>query len=457
MATSTAPTSGRCSLVSTSFGPTTFVAKSALDFDDSVPPPPPPSVTVTPHTDLVQGQSVTVTGANFAPSSFVGLSECLTDTEYQPFCSPGGSSGVQTDATGAFTQQFSVRRGVLDFGSSYPPEVEDCAESPGYCSIIVFSFDGQDRRAQAIDFDPSVPIPVPDTSVSPQFDIPDRGVVHVHSSGFAPGERVLVSQCVAGAPTYGYACARPSVRSTCSRPTATASSTRRSACSASSRRPTAGSSSSPPPRRTAPTRWGRASCGCSRSTTRSRSPTSRSASIPPRWLRHRPSPSLRSAPSTTGSRSRSTAPGSPRTQCSGSRSAAALAANPSGDSCDSGDNGLYTQFSADSDGTFTRTVTLHTTVETTQDTLDCSAAGVCMLFAANRADYAVERTSTPIEFAGVAGTEVRVEGISQTRALAFTGAGGGTAPTALAGFVLLLVGGVLVLLTRRGRRPSSTA
>ena len=135
---------------------------------------------------------------------------------------------------------------------------------------------------------------------------------------------------------------------------------------------------------------------------------------------------------------------------------------PGSESCDSGDDGIFTQFSADADGTFTRTVTMHTQVETAQGTLDCSAAGSCVLLAANRNDYVVERVSTPIEFvgaagaAGVAGPEVRVEGISQTRALAFTGAGGGTAPTALAGFALLLVGGALVLLARRGRRPSST-
>ena len=121
-----------------------------------MPLPPPPTVTVTPDTDLVQGQSVTVTGANFAPSSFVALTECVTDTEYQPFCFFGGS-GVQTDSAGGFTQQFAVRRGVVEFDGS-AAAVEDCAESPGYCSIIAFSYDGQDRGAQAIDFDPSVPI-----------------------------------------------------------------------------------------------------------------------------------------------------------------------------------------------------------------------------------------------------------------------------------------------------------
>ena len=201
-------------------------------------------------------------------------------------------------------------------------------------------------------------------------------------------------------PPTGTPAARPSVRSTCSRPTATASSTRRSACTASSRRRTAGSSSSPPPRRTAPTRWGRASCGCSRSTTRSWSPTSRSASIPPRWRRHRPSPSTPVGPFDDGQQVVVHGAGFTPNAVLGLAQCSSAAANPSGDSCDSGDDGLFTQFSADADGTFTRTVTLHTTGRDRPRARSTAAPPAsCVLFAANRADYAVERASTPIEFA----------------------------------------------------------
>ncbi len=444
--------------MSTSFGPTTLVAKSALDFDDSVPPPLPPTITVTPHTDLVQGQSVTVTGANFAPSSFVALTECLTDSNYQPFCS-GGGSGVQTDSTGGFTQQFAVRRGVLDFGSSYPPEVEDCAESPGYCSIIAFSFDGQDRGAQAIDFDPSVPIPVPDTTVSPQFDIPDRGLVHVHSSGFTAGERVLVSQCVAGAPSYGYSC------SGTFGPLNVLQADGNGVVDTSIRvhRVITPSDGGVVIVADAPTNCSDAVGTCVMRVQSIDDPLVLSdvpLGVDPTTVAAPPTLTMTPAgPFDDGQQVVVHGAGfTPNAvlglaQCSN-------AAKPGSESCDSGDGGIFTPFSADADGTFTRTVTMHTKVETVQGTIDCSAAGSCVLLAANRADYVVERASTPIEFDGaaeVAGGEVRVEGISQTRALAFTGAGGGTAPTALAGFALLLVGGALVLLSRRGRRPSSTA
>ncbi len=71
-----------------------------------------------------------------------------------------------------------------------------------------------------------------------------------------------------------------------------------------------------------------------------------------------------------------------------------------------------------------------------------------MLFAANRNDYGVERADDADRVhRGRRGGRAR--SISQTRALAFTGAGGATLPTAVIGFALLLVGGALVLLARK--------
>jgi hypothetical protein len=124
------------------------------------------------------------------------------------------------------------------------------------------------------------------------------------------------------------------------------------------------------------------------------------------------------------------------------------APDPGGPSCDSGPDGLFSAFPADADGTFSRVVTLHTEVQTTDGVLECSAAGSCDLFAANRNDYGVERASAPTEFAS---GEVEVKGISQRRMLAFTGVGGTTVPTAMLGLTLLLVGGALVLLAQRRR------
>jgi hypothetical protein len=121
---------------------------------------------------------------------------------------------------------------------------------------------------------------------------------------------------------------------------------------------------------------------------------------------------------------------------------------PEGKTCDSGPDGLFAEFRADPDGTFTRTVTLHTEVQTTDGPLDCGAPGACDLVAGNRDEWGAERTAVPIDFGGVGGGLVAAPG---ARALAFTGAGGATVPSAVIGLVLLLAGAALVLLARRRR------
>jgi hypothetical protein len=437
---------GRCSLVSTSFGATTLAAKSPLNFDASQPPPLPPSITVTPHTDLVQGQSVTVTGEHFAPSSFVALTECLTATQYQSFCSFGGG-GVQTDAAGGFTQPFSVRRGVPDY-ETYPPVVEDCAESPGSCSIAAFSFDGQDRATQTIDFDPSVPIPVPDTTVSPQFDIPDRGVVKVHSSGFSAGERVLVSQCIAGAPTYGDTC------SASIGPLNILTADANGVVDTSLRvhRIVAPSDGVVIIDADGPVNCSDAVGACVMRVQSIDDPLVISdveLGFDPTAVAAPPTLTVTPAgPYNDGQQVVVHGAGFTPNATLGLGQCSSDAPNPGGSSCDSGPDGLFTPFPADADGTFTRTVTLHTQVDTTDGVLDCSVDGSCNLFAANRTDYVAERAATPIAFVGGG---VEVAGKEQTRALAFTGAGAATMPTALIGLTLLVFGGALVLLARRRR------
>ncbi len=95
---------------------------------------------------------------------------------------------------------------------------------------------------------------------------------------------------------------------------------------------------------------------------------------------------------------------------------------------------------------------MHTQVQSTDATIDCTAAGSCVLFAANRQDYGAERVAMPIGFgAGAATPPVAVAGTTATRTLAFTGAGSRTVPMTVTGGALLLVGGALVLLPRRRR------
>jgi hypothetical protein len=406
---------------------------------------------VTPHTDLVQGQSVTVTGANFQPSAFIGLSECLTAPEYDLYCSFGGS-GVQTDANGAFTQQFTAKRGVPD-NETYPPEVEDCAESPGYCSIVAFSFDGQDRAAQTIDFDPTVPLRVPDVTVSPRLGLADRSVVDVHASGLAPGERVVVSQCIAGTPSYGLSCGiSPGINPGFS--VLQADGAGEIDTSLRVRRTLTQPDGVIIIAADGPVNCSDSVGACVMRVQSIDDPLVVSdvdLGFDPTAVA--PAPTITVSPAgahTDGQQVVVHGDGFTPNATLGLAQCSSSAPDPGGSSCDSGPDGLFTPFAADADGTFTRTVTLHTTVETTDGDLDCSVDGSCVLFAANRNDYAVERASAPIEFASSGSTPgIEVAGISQTRALAFTGAGAATMPTALVGLGLLLFGGALVLLARR--------
>ncbi len=131
-----------------------------------------------------------------------------------------------------------------------------------------------------------MPLPVPDATVSPQFDLPDRAVVNVHSSGFAPGERVLVSQCPADAPTTSSCTDSFSPLNLL-----TADENGEIEMSLRVHREVTTNDNG------GVIILGTTSCadavgdvrdpGAARSTTRSSSPTSRSGSIPPRW-RHRP-------------------------------------------------------------------------------------------------------------------------------------------------------------------------
>lgn len=433
---------GACSLVSTAYGaPVPVVVATAISFDASVPPPPPPTIAVTPSADLVQGQSVTVTGANFAPNSNVVLSECRSDVAVPGYCLLIAGF-ANSDANGAFTTTFTVHRGVLDV-ATFPPAVVDCASGPQLCSITAFSDDGEDRASQAIDFDPSVALPAPDATVTPQFGLADRAVVGVHGGGFEPGERVRVSQCPAGAPLGG-------------------------SCDASFgplhflvADANGEIQTSLRVHRELTTNDGGViifgTTGCAGSVgacvIRVQSvddplvhtdlplgfdPT---AVAPPPVLTANPA-----GPFTDGQQVEVHGSGYTPDAVLGLAECRA-GVEPGGGTCDSGPDGLFSEFRADSDGTFTRTVTIHTEVQGTDGPIDCSASGSCVLFAANRTDYGVERAEVPIAFAAGAGVEVRAA--AQTRALAFTGAGGATLPTAVIGFGLLLVGGALVLLARK--------
>jgi hypothetical protein len=102
---------------------------------------------------------------------------------------------------------------------------------------------------------------------------------------------------------------------------------------------------------------------------------------------------------------------------------------------------LFDEFSADTDGEFTATTTLTQSFTAQSSTVDCTTVeGGCVLFAANRDDYGAERVAVALEWAG------------SIRLLAFTGAD--DRPLVLAGTVLLGLGVTCLAVARRRRRPA---
>jgi hypothetical protein len=433
---------GACTLVSSSFGASTVVVVSPISFDPSAPLPPDPTISVAPSTDLVHGQTVTVTGAHFAPVSPVVLSECSTSS-LPPggFCGFGGPVTV-TDASGAFSTTFVVKRSVPDLQSGFPPQPVDCAASPGTCSLVAGSFDFQDHAQQALDFDASVPIPSPDTSVSPQTGIADRALVHVHSAGFQPGELVALSECAAGSSPYTQCLdARTGpLHADASGVVDTDVRVHRQITSLPNFVLSAAFAPGPVDCASAFGACVLRVQAADDQIVLSDTPLGfdPNAVAPPPAVAVDPG-----GPYADGQQVTVHGTGfTPHASLGVAQCAAGVDPGPT--TCDEDDWGILSFVPVDGDGTFTQSLALHATMETSDHTVDCRAPGSCVLLV-NRGLDAAERVTLPLTFGGV-------DVLAAPRALAFTGAGSDTRPAIVLGSGLALLGTALVLLTRARRR-----
>jgi hypothetical protein len=176
-------------------------ANAAIQFDPSQPLPPPPSLTVDPSTDLVDRQSVIVTGSNFEPFTAVGVIQCRAPSNGAEDCDFATLRFMPVDESGGFAQPFTVRR-LIRVGT----ETIDCAE-PGLCEIGA----GADPTlgAQAgISFDPDAPLAPPGTAtVAPSTGLSDGQQLTVTGAGWEPNINIIVIQCKADGPPDGSSCA----------------------------------------------------------------------------------------------------------------------------------------------------------------------------------------------------------------------------------------------------------
>ncbi len=152
-----------------------------------------PAVTVTPSTDLVNLQAVTISGTGFTPSTGVGWAECKNNGSGDGNdCDVNHTGTANTDSSGAFTAPFVVHR-ILHTANG---DV-DCATAPGTCNIGVGKLSDHAEHAGApLTFDPNAPLPPPPTLIAgPLTNLHEGDSVALFGGGFVPSSQVAIAQC----------------------------------------------------------------------------------------------------------------------------------------------------------------------------------------------------------------------------------------------------------------------
>jgi hypothetical protein len=179
--------SDACELQVGLFSPSPDTVVASIAFDPDAPALPPASIAVDPDTDLIDGQTVVVSGTGFLANSPVGISQCAigpaTGTCY-------GRTSTLTDAAGQLEVTLDVRTRL------WGGEVVDCRDADVDCSVQAYSYEDDDQHPVApISFDPDGPILPPPTMVAtPSTDLVDGQVVSLSGSGFtSPYPPIIVT------------------------------------------------------------------------------------------------------------------------------------------------------------------------------------------------------------------------------------------------------------------------
>ena len=176
-----------------SFPSFTPVATAALVFDPSVPVPH-PTVTVSPASGILAGQSLAVTGSGFAAGHDLNVFQCAAGE----FCFSNSESPVQVASNGTFSTALtaSLRTTVNE------SDLSNCLVVA--CEVRVEdNIDPEYTATTAIAFDPSQPPPpTPTITVTPSTGLHHDQAVTVAGQGFDPQADVEISQC--GPNSFGF-------------------------------------------------------------------------------------------------------------------------------------------------------------------------------------------------------------------------------------------------------------
>ena len=174
--------------------------------DPAVPTPPVPTPTlarsaaraaaavtatlsVTPDTNLVRGQSASVTGTGLGTQRVYVL-ECIAGEILSYNCNSRSMQPVVPDAGGAISTTAAMHRVIA--GSTGPV---DCAAAIGTCELVIASLNGTVLARHALGFDPNAAPPTPTVTVTPATGLTSGQAVTVSGTGFFPDSYVYVREC----------------------------------------------------------------------------------------------------------------------------------------------------------------------------------------------------------------------------------------------------------------------
>ena len=171
------------------------IAPLAFDPDAEVVPP---TLTITPDSDLVDGQTVTATGTGFT-SSFVELVECPPGDDTSQCEFVGFSSNVGPEGT--FTQNVALAAILVGGFGETGSGGFDCRTSVEPCVLVATSGQINSPRAARtpLHFRPDGPLlPGPSLTVTPSTELPDQASLTVTGTGFPEQGFGTVSVCRTG-------------------------------------------------------------------------------------------------------------------------------------------------------------------------------------------------------------------------------------------------------------------
>ncbi len=183
-----------------------------LGYDPSAPLGPPPSVSIDPSADLVDGQIVDVTGADWRPNSYGYLAQCRSRATSYEQCSFDTLSFVDIEDSGGFETQVGVNAVFRQAGNGARVNCRVAA-----CSLFVVlesQYENLTGAARArLRFDPDAPLLEPTIGTPDLTGLHAGDQVRIHGSAGRPEGTVVLIQCVANATHLG-GCAAATRQST---------------------------------------------------------------------------------------------------------------------------------------------------------------------------------------------------------------------------------------------------